>query len=131
MVSLISLAVVQKGTAIALLIPSVLPSLGMRYPSGEFLLYPYFLASLYLALGLLYALGAARKDFRAAAWTIACVDVFLETLSCWFGLPPAHVPYSLVAAFSLALLAPGIVCFIRLTQDRALPATCARPASGA
>jgi hypothetical protein len=92
--------------------------LGMKYPSGEFLLYPYFLASLYFALGALYFLGSARPDFRKAALTIACVDVVLETASCVLGLPAAHVPYWLVALFGASLLIPGAVCFIRL---RAIP----------
>jgi hypothetical protein len=116
MVSLIYLGIVQVGTAIALLIPSVLPWLGMKNLSGEFMLYPCFLASLYFALGALYILGAAWTDFRKAAMTIACVDVVLETASCVLGLPAAHVAYWLVALFSAALLAPGIVCFVRLMQ---------------
>jgi hypothetical protein len=124
MISLIYLGIVQVGTALALAIPPILPWVGMKYPSGEFLLYPYFLASLYFALGTLYFLGSARQDFRKAAMAIACVDVVLETASCWLGLPAAHVPYWLVALFGAALLAPGVVCFIRLLQMR----TPARPA---
>lgn len=124
MVSLVYLGVVQVGTAIALVIPPILPWLGMKYPSGEFLLYPYFLASLYVALGALYFLGSARPDYRRAAMAIACVDVVLETASCWLGLPAAHVPYALVALFSAALLIPGAVCFVRLC---AMPSTSAGP----
>ena len=118
MVSLVFLGIVQVGTAIALIVPPILPRLGMKYPSGEFLLYPYFLASLYFALGALYFLGSMKPEFRKAALATACVDVVLEAASCWLGLPAAHVPYALVALFSAALLAPGVVCFIRL---RAMP----------
>jgi hypothetical protein len=121
MVSLIYLGIVQVGTAIALVVPPILPMLGMKYPTGEFLLYAYFLASLYFALGALYFLGSARPDYREAALAIACVDVVLETAACWLGLPAAHVPYALVALFSAVLLVPGAVCFLRLLRMRSSP----------
>ena len=63
-----------------------------------------------------------RPGFSAhPALVTACVDVVLEAVSCWLGLPAAHVPYALVALFSAALLIPGAVCFARLLQMRSSP----------